>query len=167
MQQVCQNSYPSIRGSKHINQPLYLLDEKIPFLSKFGSNHTHQICVLHFTTQFLLLTTAKKKALENTVGKGEYSGNQHFLLCPQCFLLYQREIIIIATVNLSSANVFSLVTSKISLFGKGSMGKKLVKKVENCFCPFLTLFVRSLLPWGILNSKLFGKGLRLYLTVSS
>ena len=28
---------------------------------------------------------------ENTVGKGENTGNQHFLLFPQCFLLYQRE----------------------------------------------------------------------------
>ena len=32
-----------------------------------------------------------KKDLENTVGKGENAGNQHFLLFPQCFLLYQRE----------------------------------------------------------------------------
>ena len=29
----------------------------------------------------------KKKALENTVGKGENAGNQHFLLFPQSFLL--------------------------------------------------------------------------------
>ena len=28
---------------------------------------------------------------EKTVGKGENTGNQHFLLFPQCFLLYQRE----------------------------------------------------------------------------
>ena len=41
-----------------------------------------------FTTQFRLLTTLKKRALENTVGKGENAGNQHFLLLPQCFLLY-------------------------------------------------------------------------------
>ena len=35
--------------------------------------------------------TLKKKALENTVGKGENAGNQHFLLFPQYFLLYQGE----------------------------------------------------------------------------
>ena len=35
-----------------------------------------------FTTQSPLLTTPRKKALENTVGKGENSGNQHFLLFP-------------------------------------------------------------------------------------
>ena len=46
-----------------------------------------------FNTQSRLLTTLKKKALENTAGKGENAGNQHFLLLPQCFLLYQREIL--------------------------------------------------------------------------
>ena len=35
--------------------------------------------------------TLKKKDMENTVGKGENAGNQHFLLFPQCFLLYQVE----------------------------------------------------------------------------
>ena len=43
----------------------------------------------------------KEKALEN-------AGNQHFLLFPQCFLLYHREkfleILIVATFILSSAN---------------------------------------------------------------
>ena len=45
---------------------------------------------LPFTTQFRLLTTLKMNALENTVGKGENVGNQHFLLYTLCFLLYQR-----------------------------------------------------------------------------
>ena len=40
-----------------------------------------------FSTQSRLLTTLKKKALENTVGKEENAGNQHFLLFSQCFLL--------------------------------------------------------------------------------
>ena len=47
--------------------------------------------ILLFTIQSRLLTTLKKKALENTVGKGENAGNKHFLLFPQCFLLHQRE----------------------------------------------------------------------------
>ena len=63
--------------------------------------------------------TLEKKALENTVGKGENAGNQHFLLFPQCFLLYQREILMLATFNFLSANAFNLVKSKILLFGKG------------------------------------------------
>ena len=29
--------------------------------------------------------------VENSVEKGENAGNQHFLLFPQCFLLYQRQ----------------------------------------------------------------------------
>ena len=44
-----------------------------------------------FTTQFRFLTTLKQKVFENIVGKGENAGNQHFLLLPQCFLLYLRE----------------------------------------------------------------------------
>ena len=27
----------------------------------------------------------------NIMGKGDIAGNQHFLLSPQCFLLYQRQ----------------------------------------------------------------------------
>ena len=34
----------------------------------------------------------KQKHLENTVGKGENAGNQHFLLYPQCFLSYVKQI---------------------------------------------------------------------------
>ena len=43
-----------------------------------------------FTTQSGLLMTLKK-ALENTVGKEENAGIQHFLLFPQCFQLYHKE----------------------------------------------------------------------------
>ena len=50
--------------------------------------------VLIFTTQSRLSTTLRKRALENSVGKGENAGNQHFLLFPQCFLLYQKEKLI-------------------------------------------------------------------------
>ena len=34
------------------------------------------------------LTTFKKKPYKSTVGKGENTGNQHFLLLPQCFLAF-------------------------------------------------------------------------------
>ena len=61
----------------------------------------------------------KKKTLENTVGKGENAGNQHFLLFPLFSTLSEREIIILATFNLLSVNAFNLVTSKNCLFGKG------------------------------------------------
>ena len=54
--------------------------------------------------------TLKKQALENIVGKWENAGNQHFLLFPLCFLLYQREeIVIVATINLLAANALNFI----------------------------------------------------------
>ena len=44
-----------------------------------------------FTTQSQLLMALYKTPIENIMGKGENAGDQHFLLFPQCFLLYQRE----------------------------------------------------------------------------
>ena len=38
------------------------------------------------------LTPLEKKALENIVGKRENAGIQHFLLFPQCFLLFPTQI---------------------------------------------------------------------------
>ena len=43
--------------------------------------------------QSRLLMTQRKKAFENIVRKGENAGNQHFLLFPQCFLPYHRQIV--------------------------------------------------------------------------
>ena len=48
-----------------------------------------------FTTQSRLLTTLCKKPFENFVGKGENAGNQHFLLFPQCFLPFPKQISIL------------------------------------------------------------------------
>ena len=65
-----------------------------PFPTMFSKGHFHmvvKIVWLHFSTQSQLLTTLKKRALENFVGKGENVSKQHFLLFPQCFLLYQKE----------------------------------------------------------------------------
>ena len=45
-----------------------------------------------FTIQSRLLTTLSKRPFEKIVGKGENAGNQHFLLFPQCFQPYQRQI---------------------------------------------------------------------------
>ena len=44
-----------------------------------------------FTAQSQLLTPLEKKAFENIVGKGENAGNKHFLLFPQCFLLFPKQ----------------------------------------------------------------------------
>ena len=43
------------------------------------------------TTQWHLLPRLEKKSFQNIAGKGENTGNQHFLLFPQCFLLYHRQ----------------------------------------------------------------------------
>ena len=50
---------------------------------------------LLFTTQSQLVTTLKKKPFENIVGNGENAGKQHFLLSPQCFLPFPKQILII------------------------------------------------------------------------
>ena len=64
-----------------------------PFLtqSQLNFNDSEEEASEVFTTQFRLLKTSEKMALENTVGEGEIADNQHLLLLPQCFLLYQRD----------------------------------------------------------------------------
>ena len=59
--------------------------------SLFGSRQCNWTNPEFFTKQSRLLTTLNKTALENTVGKGENAGYQHFLLYLQCFLLYHIE----------------------------------------------------------------------------
>ena len=60
-----------------------------------------------------------RKPFENIVGKGENTGNQHFLIFSTMFsTLSKREIGILATLNLSSANAFNLVRAIFFSFGK-------------------------------------------------
>ena len=53
---------------------------------------TMQSGLFNSTTQSQLLMTLKKTAFEKILGKGENAGNQHFLLFPQCFLPFPRQI---------------------------------------------------------------------------
>ena len=53
---------------------------------------------------------------ENTVGKGEIAGNQHFLLFLQCFLLFLNQISILESH--SFVKDLNLDRSKILLFGR-------------------------------------------------
>ena len=76
-----------------------------------------------FSTQTWLLTSLKKKAFENIVGKEENAGNKHFLLFPQCFLLFPKQISIFESELLSSANALNLDKSEILLFGKELMNR--------------------------------------------
>ena len=45
-----------------------------------------------FTKQSQLLMILRKEPFENIVKKGENGGNQHFLLFPQCFLSFSKQI---------------------------------------------------------------------------
>ena len=56
----------------------------------------------------------RKEAFENILGKGENAGNQHFLLLPQCFLPFQKQVLIFV----SSASALNLDWSKILSFNK-------------------------------------------------
>ena len=54
------------------------------------------------------------------MGKGENAGNQHFLLFPQCFLPFPKQILIIQPHLICHLQIyaFSLDWSKILSFGK-------------------------------------------------
>ena len=48
-------------------------------------------CLTHYHT-IPTFDDLRKKPLENIEGKGENAGDQHFLLFPQCFLLFTKQI---------------------------------------------------------------------------
>ena len=62
--------------------------------------------------------TLYKEPFENIIGKGENAGDQHFLLFPQRFLSFPKQISIFESFILSSANPFNLDQSKVLSFGK-------------------------------------------------
>ena len=81
------------------------------FFLRVSKNHD---CFLTFYHTSQILMTLKKKALENTVKKGENDGKPAFSPLPTVFsTLSKREIVTLATFNFLSAYAFSLVTSKI------------------------------------------------------
>ena len=55
------------------------------------------------------LTTLRSNPVENIVGKGENAGNQHFLLLPQCFLLFPE-----VHVNLLFSHIYFVVCIMLS-----------------------------------------------------
>ena len=74
------------------------------------------------------------KPFENIVGKRENSGNQHFLLFPQCFLSIPIRISVFKLqLFLSSAKAYNLDQSKRLSFGKEfkPCGKDIL---ESFFC---------------------------------
>ena len=89
------------QGFPYYSNPFtIILDFKRFFGQKF-CNNLQSLCVelptvmSHVELYCTILTfnnPEKKKAFENKVGKGENAGKQHFLLFPQCFLLFQKQI---------------------------------------------------------------------------
>ena len=63
------------------------------------------------TTQSRLLTTLRKKPFENIVGKGENAGNKHFLLFPQCFISFSKQISIFQSHLFCRLQMLSIWTS--------------------------------------------------------
>ena len=55
--------------------------------------------------------SGKKKPSEYILGKGENAGDQHFLLFPQCFLSFQRQVLSLTFIVLS-AKAINLAKSK-------------------------------------------------------
>ena len=78
---------------------------------------TSQICFLLnylsrlYTTQSRLLTTSTEKPFENIVEKGENAGNQHFLLFPQCFLPFPKQVLIFYSNLFCRLRMLSIWTS--------------------------------------------------------
>ena len=61
-------------------------------LLEYTCYHLENVSLIHALEKGVLtFNDPKGESFENTVGKGENAGNQHFLPFPQCFLLYQRE----------------------------------------------------------------------------
>ena len=47
-----------------------------------------------FTTQSGVLMTLMEDPVKNIMGKGENAGNRSFLIFPQCFLPYSRQVVL-------------------------------------------------------------------------
>ena len=95
MQITCISDIDMLRilslDTKVITQIIMSIETCIMHKSSYIRVTLWQNEVYLFTTQSQLLMIHKRKALENTLGKGENAGSKHFLLFQQCLLLYQRE----------------------------------------------------------------------------
>ena len=69
------------------------------FLKSFSQSLT----LYHTMTTFDKL---EKKPFENIAGKEENAGNQHFLLFPHCFLLWEKKKMLVISIFFFSHIVF-------------------------------------------------------------
>ena len=97
-----------------INFVVYTCFQLVEYkILSFGKGLTHS----HTMTPF---DASGKEAFGKHCGKWRNCLYKQFLLFPQCFLSQSKtDIIIFVTFNLSSANAFNLVWSRILLCGKG------------------------------------------------
>ena len=85
------------------------------------------LCMLSpklFITQSGLLTTLYMKSLENIVGKGENAAKQHFLLLPQCFMPFPKQISSCQLYLFCRLHMLSIWTKKVEKIVKILTKKK-------------------------------------------
>ena len=80
-----------------IEQVLLLFSKYICVYMHFDVSHQLLYCIYDFscqpfTTLWRLLMPPRIKPFKDKVTKGENAGNQHFILFPQCFLPFQKDI---------------------------------------------------------------------------
>ena len=80
--------------------------------------HKHSLLKMHLSLYYTIQTFSDPvdEAFGKILEKGENAGKQHFLLFPQCFLLYHRE----KSSFWQYLNCHLHMLSKILLFGKKS-----------------------------------------------
>ena len=97
------------------------IEAVLPFYQRKWNNQLkdqyHNFTLSQTSPSFYVL---QYKSFENTVGKGEIAGNEHFLLFPQCFSICLENFQSFSlNLELSSAHSFTLEESKVCRLGKG------------------------------------------------
>ena len=98
------------RQEKKKTQPFLYTYKKGCFLYLNSKNYSKQISGLTLYHTIPTLNDPEKKAFENIVGKRENAGNQHFLLFPQCFLPFPKQISIFQSHLLCCLQMLSIWT---------------------------------------------------------
>ena len=87
----CKNPDRWTEAHKHILQTDVLTTKSHSLQVGLTKNEVKPL-LIYLSNQVQYPLTLRKRPLETIVGKGENAGSQHFLLLPQCFRPFQREI---------------------------------------------------------------------------
>ena len=111
----CQTNFKSSVTFMFSSERAFSLDH-----SKILSFGYELIQAMPLLKEINLNNSPRERSLFKTfVEKGENADNQHFLLFPQCLLLYQEKFLHSGTIfYLSSAKVFNLDQSKVLFLRK-------------------------------------------------